>query len=105
MIPHFDIPFRMVGNHAAVNDQDTIEDVDACVEAILRTHTGQRLEVPTFGVPDLTFGLQPLKLGPVINAVLDQEPRASMVAEQTPDTFDSYVARITAKVAKKETAI
>lgn len=104
MIPHFDLPFRLVAGHAAVNDQDTIEDVTTCVEAVVRTRQGTRAEVPDFGVTDLTFQLQPTKLQPVIDSVLEQEPRASMLMDQAPDVFDTYIARITARVSKKEDA-
>lgn len=103
MIPHFDLPFRMAG-HAVVNDQDTLEDVSTCVEAIVRTHKGQRIEVPDFGIPDPTFQVQPIRLDAIVNAILDQEPRASILVEQAPDRFDSLIARIIARVSKKEIA-
>lgn len=98
-IPHFDLPFRLDGlGHAKVVDQDTIEDVTNCVAAILHTFKGQRDEVPSFGIDDPTFELQPLDLGAIVDAVIQQEPRAAMMMTQHPDQFNQLVAEIIATV-------
>lgn len=102
IVPHFDMPFRFSGSHAAVVDQDTLDDVSNCVEAILRTFEGQRQELPDFGIVDPVFNRQPIPLEPIIAAILDQEPRASILIEQAPDRFDSLIADLIVRVSAKE---
>lgn len=99
-VPHFDIPFRFLSTgHAATVDQDTLDDISACVEAIMRTLQGQRDDNPNFGIPDPTFQLQPIDLGLITEAVLQQEPRASLLLEQSPDAFNQLVADVVARVS------
>ena len=102
-IPHFSFPFSLdFSGHASVNDQDSSEDISDCVEAILRTSRGQRGELPDFGITDPTFELQPVALEPIIQAVLDQEPRASILMNQAPSSFNQLVANLAANVSKSE---
>lgn len=99
-VPHFDIPFRFLSTgHAAVVDQDTLDDVSNCVETIFRTMQGERDDNPSFGIPDPSFQLQPIDLGLLVEAVLQQEPRASLVMDQAPDTFNQLVADVVARVS------
>src|ERR1035437_6234736 len=102
-IPRFSLPFSLdFSGHARVNDQDSPEDISDCVEAILRTHKGQREELPLFGITDPTFEHQPVALEPIIQAVLDQEPRASILINQAPSSFDQLVANLAVNVSKSE---
>ena len=102
MIPHFALPFRFGGGHVVVVDQDTKDDVLACVEAAFRTIVGQRDELPDFGVPDLVFQQQPVPVSDVINSVLAHEDRLTLLMEQHPDFYDRFVARIQALVSIRE---
>lgn len=75
-IPHFDYPFRLNRNRAQVVEQDSPEDVMNCVQAILKTPIGFRIELPGFGVTE-----QSLREGgadtSLIRSALDTwEPRA-----------------------------
>jgi len=55
-IPHFAIPFRFDGSRGAVVDeQDSADEIMACVETICRYTIGDRPEKPEFGLPDQTF--------------------------------------------------
>lgn len=101
-VPHFDLPFRFIGARAATVEQDTLDDITNCVVAILRTIEGQRLEINEFGIPDPTFGLQPLRLDALISKVIELEPRAAIMISQAPDRFDSLVADIVAQVSAQE---
>ena len=102
LVPHFDLPFRFdATGHAAVVDQDTLEDVSNCVQAVLRTTVGQRQEMPTFGITDPTLQTQPILQGDIIAAVLDQEPRAVLVIDQSPDSFDNLIDDILVDVSTK----
>ena len=53
--PHFDLPFDLTAQGAAVAEQDTVDDVGNCVFAILATHVNTRDYVPDFGTVDFTF--------------------------------------------------
>ena len=82
-VPQFDLPFRVKGEAVVEVDQDSIEDVDNCVEAIVRTPLGSHLDDLDLGVPDLTFrsvGANPTA-EQFLSAVEDQEPRAHLLGE------------------------
>lgn len=92
IIPHFDLPFRITLNHhAAVVQQDTVEDVTNCVNAILRTTRGTRYYVPLFGIDDPTFQIAPIDLVAIENQVAESEPRAHMILDQLIETVAAYV--------------
>lgn len=98
-IPHFDMPFRIdPTTHLAVTEQDEQLDVQNCVEAILRTAVGERVELPEFGWEDLTFNVQPLDLTGIMQSIVLQEPRAILLFEQEPDFLDPLIAKITIKL-------
>lgn len=84
-VPHLAIPFRFGGNgHAVVVEQDSDADVEACVEAIVRTPLGARAELPTFGVDDGAFS-GGLNSDEVIEAISIHEPRAE------PDVVSAFL--------------
>lgn len=82
-------------------EQDTIEDITNCVEAILRTPYGYRVYDNTveFGIDDPTFELQPVDVELMKNTVISQEPRAELVVTTETNKFDSLVANIKAEVS------
>jgi phage baseplate assembly protein W len=76
--PHFGFPFRLDGSSFAASEQDSADEIDDCVEAVLRTPEGSRIDVPAFGRPDGTFsqlGVAP-SAEPYLVAVEEWEPRA-----------------------------
>lgn len=76
--PHFRTPFSIAGDGPAEVEQDSDREIDQCIEAVLRTPVGTRIEDPEFGRPDETFRT----LGPspsadvYVAAVEAGEPRA-----------------------------
>jgi hypothetical protein len=102
MIPHFDIPFRIVGPRAVVVEQDSLKEVSNCVWAILGTQIGTRLEVPSFGIEDPTFQSQPIRTDLLVQAVLENEPRAVILMDQNPSILDSMIAEVLARVSTME---
>lgn len=102
ILMHFDLPFRFLRGHAVTVDQDSLDDITNCVEAVLRTLKGQRTELPDFGLDDPAFQLQPINLQAITNAVLAQEPRASMLLDQAPDQFNYLIAKVLAQVSSQE---
>lgn len=102
-IPHFGLPFRIdAGGHAAVNEQDTVEDVAACVEAALRTEPGERDGAPAFGVPEQTFNQLPLDLDAITDVVTASEPRARVLAQDAPEALDEAIRRVRMTVSTRE---
>lgn len=92
--PHFALPLRYVNGSAVVNQQDSMEDIADCVEAICLTHPGDRAEWPEFGVTDLTFAQQPLPLSVVISQIETFDDRARILASQAPDLFDAAIVNL-----------
>lgn len=97
--PHFALPFRLGANGAVVNEQDTIDDIATCVVAIMSTHIGWRDEVPTFGIPDLSFRRIPIGASDIFDLIGSQEPRAIMVVEERPSSADTLLDTITVGVS------
>lgn len=79
--PHLGLPFRLSGSSFAVTEQDSSEEVSDCVEAVLRTPQGSRIDVPAFGRPDDTFaqlGKAAPNAEPYLAAIEEWEPRATV---------------------------
>lgn len=96
-VPHFQIPFKFTFGadgflHAAVNEQDSIEDVTACVEAIVRTPLGFREELPDFGIRDQTFTQGMINSEDIIVAITQWEPRAEILIEEDDSMLDKFIA-------------
>lgn len=96
-IPHFDLPFRFgLGGSAVCVEQDSVDNVENCVEALFRTEVGQRLEMPEYGIPDQTFtegGPDPTALATAIDK---WEPRAASTLTVTnPDSTDANSFKVT----------
>lgn len=75
-IPHFALPFQIANGAAAVNEQDSTDDIEACVLAIASFPIGSRIERPDFGVPDQTFRQGGVDAGGLAAAIRRWEPRA-----------------------------
>jgi phage baseplate assembly protein W len=102
LIPRLDFPVSYNGANPAQIEQDSQEDILNCVEVVLSTREGERLEVPEFGLPDLTFNLQPLTLSLIETALSRFEPRATTVANQNPALYDEKVAQVIVGVSTRE---
>lgn len=97
-IPHLAVPFRIDGTGtAAVVEQDSVDDVAQCVETLLRTFVGERLELPDYGIEDPTFETV-VPVNELMAVVARWEPRAVTFVEQYPDRFDEMVQRLNINV-------
>jgi phage baseplate assembly protein W len=83
-IPHFDLPFRYTGYppKPAMVEQDSVDDVAVCVQAILLTEPGQRLGMPDFGVDDQSFRQGGASVDELKRAVMKYEPRVGLDFEK-----------------------
>lgn len=83
-------------------EQDSEDDVLNCVEVVLRTRIGERVELPDFGTPDITFLQQPISLQAIEAAITAGEPRSTQMLEQAPDKIDQKVAYVRVNVSARE---
>lgn len=95
-IPQFSLPFRLDGSgDFAVNEQDTIDEIADCVQAVVRYPLGYRIEKKDFGVPEQEFREGGADRA-VIQAQLDRwEPRADAIVDTE---LDDLVARVRIQV-------
>jgi phage baseplate assembly protein W len=93
-VPHFALPFRFHRGRAVEVEQDSTDDVAACVEAVLLTRPGERDALPDFGSPDFTFSPRPVPAESIAAAVERWEPRVHLLAEEEPDRFSATTSRV-----------
>lgn len=81
--PHFAFPFRLHGHAFAVTEQDSPAEIADCVEAVLRTPQGTRMDAPAYGRPDETFSQIGANTSaePYLVAVEEWEPRSTVLGE------------------------
>lgn len=91
--PHFELPFRWGHDgHAPCVEQDSEEDIEQCVFAIINTPTGFRLESPTFGVRPMVLEENAPSLPLLQAAIAEWEPRAHAVL--TEKQFEDILSRL-----------
>jgi phage baseplate assembly protein W len=104
-IPHFKLPFRweassLGGLAAGVCDQESVEEIGGCCEAVLRTVQGQRTTLPEFGRPQLEFNTAPESVKAALAAaLLEWEPRVQSYITDAPDDSDEGVQVVRALIA------
>jgi phage baseplate assembly protein W len=103
----FDLPFRLdpTGRDVVTVVQDTLDDVENCVQALRRTPLGFFESNPDYGMSDQTFeeGGE-LDLNEFQTAIGQFEPRADAMISETPDLLDYFVHNIDVKVSAKPDA-
>lgn len=94
-IPHFAVPFNLSANGAATVEQDSTEDVAACVGAICRTPKGTRLDSPEFGIDEVVFRERGPDRESLQKTIEFWEPRAQMYIEiSRPDVLDTLYSMV-----------
>lgn len=83
-IPHFGYPFKVYVEGAAVVPQGDLEEVFACVAAIMDCEQGACTEIPGLGRPDETFAQEPVTLAGTLAALETQEGRATQLLSGEP---------------------
>jgi phage baseplate assembly protein W len=98
-VPHFRFPFRVSGGQVAVVEQDTFDEVAQCVQVVLSTPIGARIEVPTYGITDPVFSTDSnARSTAMLTAVGEWEPRADAKLDITVDNVDDYLHHITVEL-------
>lgn len=85
--PHFQVPFSLTGDggHAQCVEQDSQEDIFQCVQAVVATRQGFRLELPEFGIGEPLFKEGGPDTTAIARAIETWEPRADLVIDMTSD--------------------
>lgn len=96
-VPHFSLPFKFQLDqngemHACENEQDSIDDITDCVEAIVRCPLGYRIELPEFGIRDQTFSEGGLNVEEIQVAITQWEPRADVLIEDDETYLEQFVS-------------
>jgi phage baseplate assembly protein W len=90
--PHFAQNFTIGREGAAVVEQDSPDDIAACVYRIAVCPQGFRDDRPAFGRPQLPFKPVPLDLAALEAAITFWEPRADLTATQQIEAVTGGVA-------------
>lgn len=96
-VPHFAAPFRVENGAVATVEQDSPEEIAQCVEAVLNTMVGSRIEAPGYGIPDETFKTQAPNpsIAVYLAAVEEAEPRAVLLGQAQ---LEGMIRRIALRV-------
>jgi hypothetical protein len=84
-VPHIAIPLRRItrsdgsGQGFALAEQDSPEEVGACVFAVLNTRVGHRIDLPEFGTPGQAYRRGGADLAALERCVALWEPRADVM--------------------------
>lgn len=100
--PKLAVPFRLHhdGTKAHTVEQDSLEEITQCVETILKTPLGSRMENPEFGVPDSAFLEGGADLEDLALAISQWEPRADVILERDPEVLEHWVDNVNITVGK-----
>jgi phage baseplate assembly protein W len=98
-IPHLALPFRIENGRAATVEQDTDEEVLQCVQVIVSTMQGQRVELPDFGIPDPAFTVD-VDEAAILAELNEWEPRALILFSDQPNVQDELLREVTLQVQR-----
>jgi len=97
-VPHFSYPFRF-GPQAAVSEQDSLDEIADCVLVTVLCPLGFRVELPEFGLEDMTFSMPSPDLEELRSQVEFWEPRATAVFDTQLDSLDALLAHVEARIS------
>lgn len=97
--PHFAWPFTFNAAGAQVNEQDSLDDVFDCTQAIVACPVGARSDLPGFGIPNPLFAQAPLDTSGIARSLTYWEPRASVAAREFPDLVNEATRRVQINVS------
>lgn len=94
-IPIFARPFRLDpwSGEFFTLEQDTEEEVTQAIAVLLETPVGSRIEMMTYGVPDLLFKTE-IDRSAIAAAIAEHEPRATALVTDEVDTLDQLIRNV-----------
>lgn len=103
--PHFAAPFSFNGAGVAnVVEQDSVEEVAACVYNVVVCIEGQRIDEPDFGIPDPMFANAPVDITAIEDAIAQWEPRADLSLSEHGDAINAALRTVQIDVQVEENA-
>lgn len=97
-LPHFAQEFKITKKGAVVDEQGSVADIAACIYRTAVCPEGFRVDLPTFGIPDISFSTPPLPLD-VIQASLERwEPRADLELAEHANALEDALREIIVEV-------
>ncbi len=84
-VPHFSFPFRRSndGTRCVVVEQDMDDEILDCLEVLLTTERGERIDLPDYGLPDPLFTQGGANLELIRQVIATWEPRANATVTRT----------------------
>lgn len=76
-VPHFSFPFRLAGSRIALTDQGSDDEILDCVEVLLSTEPGERIDLPDYGLEDQAFLEGGASRSQIDSTIRAWEPRAA----------------------------
>lgn len=103
-IPHMQYPVVIAPSGAVTVEQDSLDDVLSCVDAIVACPAAACPELPTFGIPDVAFQGAPTDPQPVIAAIEEWEPRAAgvTITQQPVDASGTWRVQVQLRASGAE---
>lgn len=84
----------MSGHSFVTVEQDSLDDIANCVEAILRTPLGFRDDATDLGSPDYTFASLPVGADTIAENISVQEPRVDILVRESIDRLDALIDHV-----------
>jgi phage baseplate assembly protein W len=98
-IPHLSLPLRISEGAYASVQQDTLDELVCCVQAICSFPIGSRIEAPEFGIPEFEHSDRPLPTQQLEAIVEQWEPRANVeISEGDYDATDPLATSLRVQV-------
>lgn len=93
--PKMRVPLRLENGRLGVVEQDSPDNVAACVYALLSYERGSRIEDVNFGVEDPTFDQLPLDVSEWLQQIAVYEPRAQVqTAQEVGDLIGAVLVEV-----------
>jgi hypothetical protein len=104
-VPQFAAPFS-VGDDGLVKtvEQNSVDDVAACVYNIITCPQGMKPGDPQFGIPWPLFQTVPLNTGAILSAVQRIEPRADVQISEVAVAFNAAIRDVQVRVGVTSTS-
>jgi hypothetical protein len=93
-VPHFSAQFSIGRDGAQVVEQDSPEDIAACVFRVAVCPIGFREDEPVFGVPELAWEAVPIDLSGWETAIRSWEPRAELETSEQAEAMKAAASHI-----------
>ncbi|MCA1781807.1 MAG: hypothetical protein ABR616_05955 [Dermatophilaceae bacterium] len=101
-VPHFELPLRLTAQGSfRTLEQDLLPEIAQCVEVLVGTEIGERIEVPDYGVVPMLFRVD-IDRETIIAQIAMWEPRVATLLEEEPSQFDALVREVRIRVTSRK---